>query len=334
MRRTPLSSAVSSGPCGFSLLEIAVVLVILSLIASALLTLGTRATEGSRQELTEQRMARIEQALGAFLFRNNRLPCPAIGYAPPNAAEYGVEDASASCTTTRIVSGGIGFHAGTVPVAALSLSDEYMLDGWNRRFTYIVEERAIDPTIIVTADPVGTTGPPAANDGRLTVFSEGNAGTTRSDRTMMLLISHGRNGYGAWPMQQPSGNTVRISTAPPDLAARTGEAENAHNPAVALSFDAEFTQEVLSASFDDMVRFYEREPLIQLAGGITDVDVCELTWRALQPTSAFVQPPEGVVGCINDADNFTVDPNCRARQCDLARTLGRLCFLDLSSAGC
>ena len=65
---------------------------------------------------------------------NGRLPCPMDGHRRPDAAGYGMEN----CVGTLI--GGAGIHVGALPIVDLELPDEVMLDGWNRRFTYVVDD--------------------------------------------------------------------------------------------------------------------------------------------------------------------------------------------------
>lgn len=80
--------------------------------------------------------------------------------------------------------------AGVVPVRSLGLSDDYMLDGYGRRITYVVDTRATDQT---TCRDMATTKSP----GLITVKDNYNY-------VMWTLISHGRNGHGAFPAQGSS----------------------------------------------------------------------------------------------------------------------------------
>ncbi len=77
---------------GFTLAELAVVLVILALLSGSLLVpLGSRMEARDRQ-LTLERLRDIQQALTGFAIIHGRLPCPSTE-ADPTHPNYGVEDA-------------------------------------------------------------------------------------------------------------------------------------------------------------------------------------------------------------------------------------------------
>ena len=77
---------------GFTLAELAVVLVILALLSGSLLVpLGSRMEARDRQ-LTLERLRDIQQALTGFAIIHGRLPCPSTE-ADPAHPNYGVEDA-------------------------------------------------------------------------------------------------------------------------------------------------------------------------------------------------------------------------------------------------
>lgn len=357
---------------GFSLLELSLVMIILSFVVSALLTLGTNQGVGARIELTNQRMDKIEEAIGLFLLQNNRLPCPAEGYLPPTDADYGRES-TASCTATLLnmddsmePSGGDtsdlnDIHVGTVPVVSLGLSDEYMLDGWNRRFTYVVsapyvvdfDDSGADTIGFLAEDltdvepevpPFDANAPAGLRYGNIIVYpvddeTGAGVGSERSLTAGMVLLSYGANGIGAWPKEQTAGTFARINRA----TVSDGEGENAHTPhttptataADALSFDGQFTQEAGNSDFDDILRFYERWQLIEMAGGINDNTFCQAILLANQPTNPGTTPPEGAVGCENSLlgeAGYTpppIDPNCEFRQRLFAQQLLPLCFVNV-----
>jgi len=72
MRPPKLASA------GFSLVELAVVLVIVGLLASGLMfSLGTQRESATTQEVQRQ-LENIREAVIGFALANGRLPCPAL----------------------------------------------------------------------------------------------------------------------------------------------------------------------------------------------------------------------------------------------------------------
>lgn len=92
---TPAQAPARRPRCqhGFTLAELAVVLVILALLSGSLLVpLGSRMEARDRQ-LTLERLRDIQQALTGFAIIHGRLPCPSTE-ADPAHPDYGVEDAS------------------------------------------------------------------------------------------------------------------------------------------------------------------------------------------------------------------------------------------------
>ncbi len=311
---------------GFTLIELSIVLIIISLVASAFMTLGIRQTEAAKQQLTETRLEKITRTLGMFVMNNGRLPCPAVGSAVFTAATYGVEDASANCATTEVT--GQNMHIGAVPIITLGLSDEYIADGWNRRFTYAIASMARDSATFMRQNTAGVLDPEPL--GTITVFADGAGAIERTDvggtgdGAVMVLLSHGADGHGAWAL---GGGANRIDQSSADAA----EIENAHDPTDDTTFDSEFAQTPRSPTYDDIVTYRQRWHIIQEAGGIIDDDICAMAWRAQQAINDTTTLKRGSVGCLRDDDidgNFDrFDASCDVRQRDLSRQILSLCFI-------
>jgi prepilin-type N-terminal cleavage/methylation domain-containing protein len=83
---------------GFTLIELAVVLIIVSLLLGGLLVpLGTQISQRNVQT-TQGQLEEIREALLGFAVVNGRLPCPTTTTNPTNP-QYGLEDASCSLAT-------------------------------------------------------------------------------------------------------------------------------------------------------------------------------------------------------------------------------------------
>jgi prepilin-type N-terminal cleavage/methylation domain-containing protein len=145
-RRNPRYAA------GFTLVEIAVVLVILAIVIAmaALLTRGIAA--GQKRSLTTTRLAGIDAAVVQFVMQQKRLPCPANGTVASTGVNPGLEARGAPglCTNNQ--------QDGVVPWAALGLAEADVTDGWERRLTYRVDpaltaDNAMDMS---ACDPAGT----------------------------------------------------------------------------------------------------------------------------------------------------------------------------------
>lgn len=208
---------------GFTLTEMAVVLVIVGLLFVFLLPVSNTLMSNQRRAATLQTLNNIQSALNNFAIINKRLPCPADGsLAIPSGLE-GTLNANGDCANNQA--------DGIVPWVPLGLAPAATLDAWYDQITYrvgygLTRNGALDMTY---CDPGGaataTAGWPAAGGGLCATtctgtFSAANCtsptnflalkgldvttdGTTKvMDHTnytgaAYILISHGDDGYGA-----------------------------------------------------------------------------------------------------------------------------------------
>lgn len=200
---------LNQGSKGFTLIEMAIVMVIggilLSFMGSALLTYMKK----GRVDKTEYRMEAIKEALNQYLNINRRYPCPARqdiapGETPTNVGDprFGIE-IDTDCSTpfadgNEIVGAGDIVRIGSVPTRTLNLPDEFSLDGWGNRFTYAV-------TIQSASTTGGAGGSTFTNSGGLieiadssgNVFLPASAGDPGAH---YILVSHGITGEGAYTL--------------------------------------------------------------------------------------------------------------------------------------
>lgn len=209
---------------GFTLAEIAVVLVIVALLLGGLLAPLASQNDARMRSDNAKALADIREALIGFAVVNGRLPCPADrtqatgtgGATCPGAA--GCEAITGtSCTSATGV--------GVLPWATLGLPET---DAWNARFTY-----RVTPLFARTLPQAGGFGcaiTPAPANAAFALCSPGDisirnsAGTALATRIPAIVVSHGRNGLGAW---LPNG------TQTPGAAG--DESENANDDAVFIS---------------------------------------------------------------------------------------------------
>ena len=115
---------------GFSLVEMAVVVVILGLVLGALLLPLQAQRNQVFQTQTETTMETARRALLGFAQANGRLPCPAV------AASNGLESLSGVGTCT--------FKLGYLPAATLGIrptnDNGFAIDGWNNLIMYAVAQ--------------------------------------------------------------------------------------------------------------------------------------------------------------------------------------------------
>jgi prepilin-type N-terminal cleavage/methylation domain-containing protein len=234
---------------GFSLVELAVVIFIIGLIASMsfgafkaqMINASIRVTKGNQDT--------IKDALVAYLGRNRRLPCPDTNFIVPD----GIENRGATGTPAIPANPLLACNAsiGLIPYTTLGLPRTVALDGWDNFYSYQISN--IAPVLV----PV----PAIRNkDWTLTAnFHEGNTGAiTVTDGVTPLLgvvavvISYGKNGQGAYTIKG-------TRNALPVVASQPYEDQNAQQTIAFTFFKREYTDNAFDAvtnpsgSFDDVV---------------------------------------------------------------------------------
>ena len=141
---------------GFSLVEMAVVLVILGFVISALILPVTAQRQAAFLRQTDAQLELANKALLGFAQTNGRLPCPAQanggGEAGSNGREVFASGSSGACSSM----------SGFLPAATLGLSpvdaDGFMLDGWGRRIRYAVAQNPAANPPFTTPNGMATAG--------------------------------------------------------------------------------------------------------------------------------------------------------------------------------
>lgn len=229
---------------GFSLIQVSILLLAAGLAMVAVLPGGKGGSDPVKDSVTFERMKAIETATKQFMTTNMRRPCPASGTYAVSNVSFGIEmGVAGACATADFVTGSVvaSAVAGTVPVRALGLPDEYEFDGYGRRFMYIVDKNA-------TSTAGCRTYQSQESNGLIEILKD-TASTSLKERTMWALISYGKDGHGAF---SGSGSTVdnRINTY-------TTDSKTLVNAFVDSSFVTAFTGQVINASaqtgFDDKV---------------------------------------------------------------------------------
>jgi type II secretory pathway pseudopilin PulG len=224
---------------GFTLIEIAVSLFILTLVISALL--GPMAVQIEERQVreAERTMNEMLEALVGYAATQTppHLPCPdrtsgGAGTANDRAND-GIEDfntGTGACAVTD----------GNIPWATLGVS---ATDAWGNRFRYLVTAAFSNrsPAATMTLASAGTLKVCAAAPTSATC-----GGTTyAADNVPAVILSHGKNGYGA---MNGSSNT-EISTT----GASGHETENAAGSTYADSVVSKTRSNASGQEFDDIV---------------------------------------------------------------------------------
>jgi len=218
---------------GFTLLEMAVVLLIVALLIGGLLPTLSGRIELQRRGDVRNQLDEIEQALIGYALINGRLPCPAS--ASSNGTESfatGGSAADGNCAN---------FNNGYLPAATLGLlsADGFAVDPWGQRIRYALTASnnkafsklggisstgisALTPNLLVCSSASNISGSRCAS---------GSALTTRPG-VPLLIYSTGKNGsYGGTGLDESANpnlnsndsNRVFVSHTPTANTAANGE---------------------------------------------------------------------------------------------------------------
>jgi prepilin-type N-terminal cleavage/methylation domain-containing protein len=256
------------GARGFTLLELSIVLTLICVIVAVGVAVMTAGLQASEFNATITRMDAVEKAILSYAVANNRIPCPTDLTLTTSSANYGFEagagSGSAIATATGVCTGtGMlpqanfkatsGTVEGGVPTRALRLSDDYMYDGWGRKFRY-----AVDPTYTAaSALPITASCGAGFTPDASAITVNDSTGAARTTAGMYVLISHGANGHGAY-----TSNGVVLNAG----SVNANELTNCHCTSAAVPgtytptyFEMAPTTDSTNAldNFDDIVTFKE-----------------------------------------------------------------------------
>jgi prepilin-type N-terminal cleavage/methylation domain-containing protein len=197
---------------GFTLIEMAIVLMIIGFLLSGLLVSLTQSAENTRRTNASAQLQRIEEALYGFAQTTGRLPCPASNTS--NGLEAG-PNASGVCSVPTTI------HHGFVPAATLGLTgpvnaDGLLLDPWGNPYRYSVADRqgdaasnrAFTSTAQLRILFNGLTGP-LTNANMLRVCSEAPCVNTTTDVAPAIILSMGAN-WGSFTSLQEIANAGNV----------------------------------------------------------------------------------------------------------------------------
>jgi len=171
------SMAMQVKQAGFTLVEIAIVLVIVGIILGGLLASLAAQVDQRDYSQTRQSMEEIREALMGYALSHGYLPCPAIS--STNGAEDRVV-ATGACTN----------RVGFLPWAELGVKKT---DGWNHLYRYSVTPAYSNSITTIMLSPT------TARD--ITIQTRSSTGVlinlSNTNDIPVAVVSHGKNGYGA-----------------------------------------------------------------------------------------------------------------------------------------
>lgn len=180
---------------GFTLIELAVVLLIVGILLSSVIgTLSSR-IETTRKSETVDELNEIKQALMAYAFVNGHLPCPDCA------------DTDGDCTAATAGDGDSDYNTdldecleeegvGNVPWVTLGLGRS---DAWGTRYRYAVQN---DYSTQIPISPVTTPFTLNSNGGVFSIDEPdfvanptGAASQKLAENVVAVIFSHGKNGF-------------------------------------------------------------------------------------------------------------------------------------------
>lgn len=244
---------------GFSLLELSIVVVIVTVVTGMAMSSGYSVLKSSKLAATQNKIKAIDAALLAFRNAYDRLPCPADITIAESATNYGVEGATpGTCTggtpaanrsaAGATYSGKTGVEGG-VPIVALGLPNDMAYDGWGNKFRYAVDQG-------LTSTGAISNMATSCNNRAITIKDYN--GNNISGGALYAIISHGENAHGGYTRKG-----VITSTG----STNTDEQTNCHcnSSAAATTYAPTYVQKITTQSaatatnaFDDIVSYKER----------------------------------------------------------------------------
>jgi prepilin-type N-terminal cleavage/methylation domain-containing protein len=230
-------SHIHADQSGFTLTELAVVVAIVAIMIGGMLLPLSAQDDLQRVRETQRRLDEIRDALLGFAAANGRLPCPADAATPASDAAAGLEQTTGA-GASLVCSNALG--VGVLPWATLGVSE---LDAWGHRFTYRVTPEfahGIGATSGCATSPQA--GFALCSIGDQEVLSS-IGGSKLASNVPALVVSHGRNGAGAYT---PLGTQINVGS---DASEQENQLVNA---GVSMS-NATFISKERSDTFDDLV---------------------------------------------------------------------------------
>jgi type II secretory pathway pseudopilin PulG len=192
---------------GYSLIELATVMIIIGLLVAPMLAAYASYQKKLAFEVTDDNIALVSTAMGAYRAMNGRYPCPASLTADRESPDYGREG---DCSDTSIAPGScedgvcvknsvrtnagvpIRVRVGAIPFRHLNVNENTAYDAYGQRLTYVLTEDLGDKDRFkMDGGGIGVI------DNQVPPVSV--IGTGPMENTAhFLILSHGANGKGAY----------------------------------------------------------------------------------------------------------------------------------------
>jgi prepilin-type N-terminal cleavage/methylation domain-containing protein len=195
---------------GFSLIELAVALFIIGLLASMGIASFKAQMVNASIKATKGNQDTIKDALVTYLGKNRRLPCP-------DTDLDGIENRTLQISTVPLVPDTTSpcvKSFGLIPYQTLGLSKSVTIDGWDNFFAYQVSNTTPISTAL-NQDWSITTNFHEGNTGSITIQDRSPSLITASSNAVVVIISYGKDGLGSYTIKGTQ-NALPDPTAQPD----------------------------------------------------------------------------------------------------------------------
>jgi prepilin-type N-terminal cleavage/methylation domain-containing protein len=223
---------------GFTLVEMAIVLMIVGLLLGGMLVPLSAQMDQRNVSDTQKSLAEIKEALIGYALANGRLPCPAVPSTPTGQTVSGVSAGTEVPLSSNICS----ILTGVLPWATLGVNET---DAWGNRYTYRVDTNFSDSNSNTTYGSGCSPSPAPTNasfalcsSGTINVLSAATGGVTIAGNIPAVIISHGKNAAGAYTTQ---GTYLAVGNNPDEKENSDGSA----NP--------NYVSHTPTPTFDDLV---------------------------------------------------------------------------------
>jgi type II secretory pathway pseudopilin PulG len=329
------------GQQGFTLLDMCITLIVVGLLLSAALYAYNMQRYYFDRYITQARTNQITAAIDRFFMNYGFYPCPAElelsrdnplygNEACPDLAEVNipalvdgqpdrvlVRGTGVASPTTRVAAAAMLY--GAVPVTALQLPTEMMLDGFGNKFSYAVTRTLTLPA----AGPGVRNGALTVNMIQTVVDSEGNDATNlansvvESNRAHYILISHGEDGLGAF-----SREGVRRAPCPNNVQHPRQSMNCTTNNVNFFNNAGYYTRGTGSLYIDDVIAFSAALPArmwmnnpssdVQSTGILVGIGTPGAATQSLEVVGNVAIEDGNVIADrnCNLTNNTTIGPNC------------------------
>jgi len=265
---------------GFTLIEMAMVFVLIGLMVGGGLFALAPVIDKSRMNQTSATLDQVENALELFAIRYSRLPCPADGSLAATDPNYGLEQPAGGATTCTIT--GATDAKAVIPWRTLGIDESYSIDAWATRLSYWPSGSVTGSTTLTTGTPLTHTGStfPTSSGTYMTVVDvvSGKSitplpppATTSGDQAAYVLVSHGKSRWYGWSKNGVLQPALRVTankacnSSPNNCALGTTLSTPA--PASFASGGPVGSYPPSSGTyFDDIIRWRSPAMIIQLCG--------------------------------------------------------------------